>query len=181
MASLALFLMLGAGCADTSETPSTKPAVKQLPPQETIELTVPPTDDDIVLKATPMGPNTVNFEWTLSKQIDDMAEGWRIVYGLEENPTYPSNWWFERGVTYRDKLWKGLPAGDAHFRLCALINDECDTYSNDVFVTVEGEEELSAEELCEQTEGAVWEEESESCFEDPDMMVLDEEMKKMNN
>ncbi len=192
--SLALLLVLGAGC-DTTDTPQAKPAAKDVP-QETSIPTSPPADGDIRLTAEARGANTVNFEWTPSKQLEDLADGWRIVYGEEENPTYPSNWWFERSVTYRDKLWKGLPAGDAHFRVCALVDDECSVYSNDVFVTIEGIDGPKtigdSKRACEKdngifdeetgfcfidegeypdgvpgecAEGSVWEEEYQSCFE----------------
>ncbi len=170
-----LLFILGTGCTDNEKTnrqrtkPLTKPSITN---NTTIDTS--PEKSAITLTAQATDPNTVQFDWEPNDELTEMSEGWRIVYSEEENPTYPSLWWYERGETHREKLWKGLPAGDAHFRVCAVVDDECQVYSNDVSITVKGEKELSAQELCEQTDGAVWEQESESCFENTNMMMSDE-------
>ena len=167
LASLALMLVLGAGCADTDLQDETQSKSADTDVSET-PITATTNDvlgsGDIELSAQVAGKNTVNFEWQISKTLDDVAEGWRIVYGKDANPTYPSTWWFERSKTYREKSWSGLPAGKAHFRVCAVVGEKCDIYSNDVEVEIRGspaveeaaiEDEVEVEDETVETETEV--------------------------
>lgn len=141
--SLASIILLGAGCSGTDEMKDTSDktvASKNLETQtkETIPEN-PQKTDELVLIATAVGNNAVNFEWKVADRIAESSEGWRILYGTEPNPTYPSTWWFERSKPHRKKLWSGLPAGHAYFRLCKVVGEACMSYSNNVEVDIPGE------------------------------------------
>ncbi|HAT03846.1 MAG TPA: hypothetical protein DCS29_03695 [Candidatus Magasanikbacteria bacterium] len=142
-ASILMLLALGAGCSqaeDTDNQTQTKPAdTMSSDTTQTPYLTDTVSGNNISLSAQAVGKNTVQFEWNVGDEIAKQAEGWRIVYGKEASPTYPSTWWFERGKPHREKTWAGLPGGVAHFRLCAVIQDVCESYSNDVEVEILGE------------------------------------------
>ncbi|MFA6427003.1 MAG: hypothetical protein WCW16_00950 [Candidatus Magasanikbacteria bacterium] len=136
--SVCTLLFVGAGCSNTvqdnSNIPS-KPA--DTPNQETTSTDNQDTDNQqqIALTANALGDATVKFEWNVPTNLES-EEGYRIVYGTDSNPTFPSLWWFERGPTHREKVWSGLPLGVAHFRVCAVVDDACGEYSNDVEVDI---------------------------------------------
>lgn len=124
---------MGAGCGNTN-TPASTSAEPENTSTDTVEDTTEEeikNSSSIILKAKATGNATVEFEWEVPKNLES-EEGYRIVYSIEPNPTYPSAWWYERGPAHREKVWTGLPLGVAHFRLCAVVNDKCGEYSNDV-------------------------------------------------
>jgi len=92
-------------------------------------------DTELSLRAEEMGDEMVHFIWTAEDGLADNTESWRLVYEKNENPTYPANWWWERSKIYREHDWK-LPPGEGHVRVCAVVDDECRVYSNDVVVEV---------------------------------------------
>jgi hypothetical protein len=133
-------LFVGAGCNSPEKEVSSKTVVVQEnQPEEISSNTSNPTNNEIELSARAIGNNAVNFEWKVGNTAAESSEGWRILYGTEPNPTYPSTWWFERSKPHRQKLWSGLPAGHAYFRLCQVIGDACMIYSNNVEVDIPGE------------------------------------------
>ncbi|PLX26919.1 hypothetical protein C0581_03890 [Candidatus Parcubacteria bacterium] len=140
LTSCALVLVLGAGCSktETSDSTQSKSADTEMSETPVMETGGEIGTGDIELSAQATGKNTVSFDWRISKGLEDKAEGWRIVYGKDANPTYPSTWWFERSKPHREKVWAGLPAGKAHFRVCAVIGKTCDIYSNNVEVEIAG-------------------------------------------
>jgi len=137
LTSFALLLVVG-GCANTEPTDEvqTKSANVVIEKQTTETQNTTDKTAEIILTAKVAGDNTVAFEWKPSEDIAYRAEGWRIVYGEKENPIYPSTWWFERGKPHREKVWSGLPGGNAHFRVCSLIEKKCDVYSNDIEIDI---------------------------------------------
>lgn len=153
----AVLLLVGQGCAAQQPADdSAEPAAGNDSNMEVMEkdgdamekksgdamMEVP--SEGVTLHASALGENTVKFEWTVAEDLAERAEGYRFARGLEENPTYPSSWWWERGSAHRELVWEGLPVGEAHFRLCVVENGECSTYSNNVLVNVAGAEEDTA-------------------------------------
>lgn len=140
---------MGFGCTNGSVTqgdnaPITPTSAVQSPTQ--LKTNNAPIGDtapggSIVLNAKATGDNTVEFEWNLGSDLASTTEGFRFARGIEENPTYPSSWWWERGPSHRSLTWNGLPDGAAHYRVCAVVDDACAVYSNDVSVDVQGEAE----------------------------------------
>lgn len=135
-----VLLLLGGGCSTSTEN-----SVSQQTPRD-VDIQNNKTESfennqgqQIVLTATVVGNHTVDFNWTVDEASAQSSEGWRILYGTEANPTYPSTWWFERSKPHRQKLWSGLPAGHAYFRLCLVVGDACMLYSNNVEVDIPGE------------------------------------------
>ena len=96
------------------------------------------SESGVTLSGSAQGKGTVKFDWAISSDLSERAEGFRFARGEEENPTYPASWWWERGPAHRNLIWEGLPDGDAHFRLCVVENDVCTVYSNDVMISVPG-------------------------------------------
>jgi len=136
LGSLALLLMVGAGCSGQTATNSETASKPADTPSNQIETTTPEkTPDSIVLNAEALGSGTVKFEWTVPQALES-TEGYRILYGKEANPTEPALYYFERGPSYRDKTWSGLPAGKAHFRVCSITKGSCWLFSNDVEVDI---------------------------------------------
>lgn len=138
-----LFLSLvitGAGCSknDTNE-PQTKSAGS---PQTEVKDTTPdlptetPASNNLTLKAEPAGKGRVHFSWTVPDGVN-AKDGFRLVRGPLENPSYPGNFWFHRPANEREIHWINVPKGTQHFRVCAFENNACTAYSNDVIVTVE--------------------------------------------
>jgi len=133
--SLSLLLFLGGGCANTPSEEASEDIVSK--PADAVENNMEEVKkpESLVLKAKIAGNATVEFEWEVPKNLES-KDGYRIVYSTEPNPTYPSTWWYERGPAHREKVWTGLPLGTAHFRLCAVVDDKCGEYSNDVEVEI---------------------------------------------
>jgi len=79
---------------------------------------------------------TVSLTWSAPEDLKDKAESWRLLYGKDAKPTEPASWYFERGPSYFEKVWSELPSGPAHIRLCAVVDDKCEVYSNDLEVEI---------------------------------------------
>mgnify|MGYP001255523249 CR=1 FL=1 len=160
LASFALMLVLGAGCSETEPQEETQSKTADVEMSETpvMETTSEVGSGDIQLTAKATGKNTVALDWKISKALEDKAESWRIVYGKDANPSYPSTWWFERSKSYREKVWAGLPAGKAHFRICAVVGETCDIYSNDVELEIPGAPATAEDAIEDETEEVMEEE-----------------------
>lgn len=138
----ALFI-LGAGCTtaqppvtDTSKD-TTQSEVKGTTDTTTGDTTN--TSTDITLTGTSTGPNSVKLEWSPSETIANSVQKWWIIGGSKENPSYPgTKFVFERSKNFRDKEWKGLAAGTTHFRVCAVVDQKCTVYSNDLVMEIPG-------------------------------------------
>ncbi|PIT86870.1 MAG: hypothetical protein COU33_00780 [Candidatus Magasanikbacteria bacterium CG10_big_fil_rev_8_21_14_0_10_43_6] len=142
----ALLLLVGGGCAPkddysstdtnaetgTEHVPVTKNAAGATTRTSTTE-----QHTDFVLTAEPTGDRTVAFSWTLPDELAAQAEKFMVVRGTTPNPEHPATWWWWRGASYRNLEWSELPLGEAHFRVCAIVEDNCIAYSNDIVVEVE--------------------------------------------
>jgi len=115
----------------TIDTPQTKPAE-----DPTSTPAMGEQISGITLTAEAKGNRRVLLRWEVSETVATEAEGYRIVQGKAENPTWPSPYWFERGPAHREKEMTGLPLGKQHFRVCVVKNRQCMVYSNNVEVEV---------------------------------------------
>jgi hypothetical protein len=145
IASCAVLLLLGAGCANT-DTPTNVdnpiPSVKEAESNtdtaqaEASETSNTPLSSDIRLTATQTTNTSVTFEWELPE--DTTYEGFIIVRSLEPNPEHSGkNYWFRQHPSRRSVTWTPLPKGEWNFRICGLKHDECSVYSNNVTAIVE--------------------------------------------
>ena len=133
-----LLLLAGAGCGDTTDTLQTKSANA---PATTSENTSPntatdqPKTSEFTLTAEAAGNGHVRFIWNTPNDVQ-AKDGFRLVRGPLENPSYPGNFWYHRPAGDSQANWIKLPKGKQHFRVCAFENKKCTAYSNDVEVTV---------------------------------------------
>ncbi|MFA7314446.1 MAG: hypothetical protein WC025_00760 [Candidatus Magasanikbacteria bacterium] len=147
LTSAIALMLIGAGCSSTTTPNNTSttetPQVKLAEPivtktnTTTTDTTLENTTSEFILSEQPITKKgTVNLNWSASQELKDKVEIWRLVYGKDANPTEPATWYFERGRSHFGKIWSGLPSGKAHIRVCAVINDKCDVYSNDLEVDI---------------------------------------------
>lgn len=138
---LCLFLLAGAGCASEKPDPQTKQADTN---QNTVENTAPEasteetkkTAMDFTLQAEQAGKGRVRFSWSVPDGVK-AKDGFRIVRGPKENPSYPGNFWYHPKDANGEAFWINLPKGTQHFRVCAFEANTCTAYSNDAEITVE--------------------------------------------
>lgn len=142
---LCLLLLVGAGC-NSEESKETKPQTKSAnAPQTEVKDTtteVPVTEKtkevkkgDFTLSAEAAGKSRVHFTWSAPEGVD-AKDGFRIVRGPSENPSFPGNFWYHPKNATTEANWIKLPKGKQHFRVCAFENNTCTAYSNNVEVTV---------------------------------------------
>ena len=144
-----LFTLTLAGCSWGSD----KNAVENTPNRENTnqnkneqisDETSMPTDipekeenvDSLTLEGEAEGNNMVSLRWKVPNEMKTDVEKYMIVRGSEENPTYPSSWYWWRGPAHTDHLWEELPAGESHFRVCAMKGEECLAYSNNLMLEI---------------------------------------------
>lgn len=134
-----VLLIAGAGCSRQSEpTPSEDNGTK---PTSTDNSAVngEKVEDGIVLTGSVTGAYSVNLQWEPSTEVAESVEKWWLIGGSEENPSYPgTKFVFERTKGFREKEWKGLGAGTTHFRVCAVVDQKCSVYSNDIELEIPG-------------------------------------------
>lgn len=139
---LCLFLLVGAGC--NSEDPKeAKPQTKSAsaPQTETKEAPIPEKKEevktgDFTVSAEAAGKGRVHFTWSAPEGIRAI-DGFRIVRGPSENPSFPGNFWYHPKGATTEANWIKLPKGKQHFRVCAFENNTCTAYSNNITVIVE--------------------------------------------
>ena len=134
-------LIIGAGCAATQPPAenTTDTGVKGDTDTSTTGTDTENTNSEITLTGSITGPNSVKLEWEPSSEVVDSVEKWWLIGGSEENPSYPgTKFVFERGKGFREKEWKGLGSGATHFRVCAVVNNKCSVYSNDLTLEIPG-------------------------------------------
>ncbi|MCC6563358.1 SH3 domain-containing protein [Candidatus Uhrbacteria bacterium] len=91
----------------------------------------------ISLKAE-TAPGKVKLTWVANV---DASNGFKIVKSTEPNPTYPENSAEYVDTNTRSREWS-LPSGKTyHIRVCRYTGSGCDSYSNNVEVTVPAGEE----------------------------------------
>lgn len=158
--ALAIITLLGAGCATQPQTKDAgvvkdekkSDANKQIiqtevqvepttptTPTVTIETTeTPTTNTGLTLTVETIDePKTIKLKWVPSDDVAKDAQAYRSLLSKDPNPEYPTKgWWYENGATFREKLWTGLPTGKFHIRTCAVKDDKCVVYSNDVEVDI---------------------------------------------
>jgi len=95
-------------------------------------------DKNFNLSGKSLGNGKVFFEWKLPEDIQtDDNKGFILVRSVEENPIHDGlNYWFRQYSGNREATWVDVPSGTYHFRICALQNEECEIYSNDVKLEV---------------------------------------------
>ncbi len=135
---LGVLLLAGAGCS-RQEPVSTTPDTGTEPAVNGTTDTSPETSESITLTGSITGPNSVKLEWEPSAEVTESVEKWWLIGGSEENPSYPgTKFVFERSKGFREKEWKGLAAGTTHFRVCAVVDQKCAIYSNDLELEIPG-------------------------------------------
>lgn len=137
-ALLLSFILLGAGCANTTtETPYTPPTTKDAdvtsnttePAEETT------VDKGLTLTADARGTQSVYFEWDVP--ADTEYDNYILIRSEDAEPMHDEvNYWFRQHYTRRAVSWLDQPAGTWNFRICGVLNDECAVYSNTVEVVV---------------------------------------------
>ncbi|PIZ96001.1 MAG: hypothetical protein COX80_02590 [Candidatus Magasanikbacteria bacterium CG_4_10_14_0_2_um_filter_33_14] len=147
LASAFALLLVGAGCSNTSTNNNSDNAMPEKNTKTTETTKIQPeknkptlaetTSSELTLsgKATDEA-GTVSLTWSAPQDLKDKVETWRLLYGKDANPTFPASWYFERGPSFFDKVWSGLPSGTAHIRVCAVVNNECTVFSNDLEVNI---------------------------------------------
>lgn len=141
----ALLVLIGGGCANTApestDTTDETPVVTEETQSDTEATTVEVSDTGLTLMAETQENGDVLFTWDLIEDnIMEGITGFGLAHGTEENPEYPSQYWYTLGPDHieklwdRDVLWPTMPAGEQHFRVCLLVNNECEIYSNNVMV-----------------------------------------------
>ena len=96
----------------------------------------PEPDGTINLTYDKLADETVNLNWSLSKDLN-AVDGFKALISQHENPEYPGSSYHSISGNQRSDTWKKLTPGDYHFRICLLRDTECVLYSNDIAVTVE--------------------------------------------
>lgn len=93
------------------------------------------SNETVVLTGVVDGSN-INLDWSISGMTNPPL-GWKVVKSTEPNPVYPGNdyHYLDNGETRAD-VWSGLSSGTYHFRVCEYLGGACDTYSNDIAVTM---------------------------------------------
>jgi len=100
--------------------------------------TVGASDGTISLAGSVSG-NKVYLDWNVNGFTSDL--GFKVVTSENENPVYPGNTYHYYSDSGKDSdTWSGLSAGTHHFRVCEYLGGACGVYSNDLELTIEGEE-----------------------------------------
>lgn len=144
--SVFALLLVGAGCNNSSNTSDNTMSDTKTNPVENNKTT--PESDNVIIKnftsSTALtlsseetsDKGTVSLSWSAPQDLKDKTEAWRLLYGKDIDPSFPTSWYFERGPSFFDKVWTGLPSGPGHIRVCAVINDVCEVFSNDLEVDI---------------------------------------------
>ena len=105
---------------------------------EETETTNTTKNDEFTLSAESLGDGKVKFSWSLPEDIEtDDEKGFIIVRSENENPENDGlNYWIRQSSLNREASWINIPTGTQHFRICALLNEECAVYSNDIELEV---------------------------------------------
>lgn len=132
-------IFLGVGCNNTKDkidTENNNKNVKTEGNQE--ETTTKGTQNGLQLSAEVLGNGQVKFNWTKTDDIKtDRERGFVLVRSNTENPVHDeTNFWFRQSALKRENIWKDIPAGKQHFRICTLEKEKCSVYSNDVELDV---------------------------------------------
>lgn len=154
---MASVLLFGAGCNATTEenkdtednstktTFETKDADNESSWEDTnnneeekTEEVVEEVKSELTLSAEALGGGLVKLTWTKTDDIKTDAEkGFILVRSATENPEHnQTNFWFRQGTEKRETIWKDIPTGTQHFRICTLEQEKCSIYSNDVQLEV---------------------------------------------
>ncbi len=134
-----VLLLTGAGCSRQSEPTPAKDTGTNPTSSDTGTVNGEKIDDSIVLTGSITGPYSVNLTWEPTNEVAESVEKWWLIGGSEENPSYPgTKFVFERSKGFREKEWKGLAAGTTHFRVCAVVDQKCTVYSNDIELEIPG-------------------------------------------
>lgn len=139
MASLLLF---GAGCNEAKKINEAEKnfETKNAANTEIIKETNNENNaaNGLNLSAETLGEGQVKLTWTKSDDIKTDAEkGFVLVRSEKTNPENDGiNFWFRQSSEKRETVWKAIPAGKLHFRVCALQEEKCAVYSNDVELEV---------------------------------------------
>ncbi len=150
LASVLTLLLVGAGCNNattnkennsTTEIPQVKSAEKNNTETTTTTDTDTKNIDNVSSEFTLTGEvgtkkGTVNLSWSAPQDLQNKATGWKLLYDKDTDPTEPTTWWLETASTHSEKVWSRLPSGLGHIRVCAVVDDKCDTYSNDLEVDI---------------------------------------------
>lgn len=134
-------LFLGAGCANTPVQPEAKPVNEAVPvsaPAVSVETTITaPATNELSLTGEAKGNMLVHLSFTTPAEMDKDVQGFRLLMGREENPTpQTATDWYDLGSAHRSKDWTVNAIGSRHFRVCTLIKNQCQTFSNNLELDV---------------------------------------------
>ncbi len=173
--ALFLLILIGGGCEKTTtnnqneENTNSKSAFENIvddTKQDTKAL------NGIEARAEVNTDGTVDVYWTVNEEISKKAASYRLIYDKTENPIHPGYMWFERGKSYRDKYWTGLPAGKGYIRVCVVENTKCIEYSNNVEVDIP-ENETNNIKITTTTESIT--------NKETDMIIEENQIEEQNN
>ncbi len=81
--------------------------------------------------------DVVKLSW--QKTSLDSSLGYKIVYSIDQLPTYPENSSIYIADPNAFEFRKvNMPAGKYYFRVCRYTGDACDIYSNEIVLNVQG-------------------------------------------
>lgn len=132
----AIFL-LGAGCDKaTDEATSASIQAQAKSGVEQINYTEQKSGG-FTVTAEPIKNGTLNVNFTVPEDLSKSAEAYRLLLSKDASPAWPTKgYWYELGKSHTSKLWSGLPVGKKNLRVCAVKNNECTAYSNNLEVEI---------------------------------------------
>lgn len=132
---MALVMLLGAGCAKT--TPNTvENKTGENKTGEVGKTTAVSASGLAITKAESATAGTLTVEFAVGGELAQGATGYRLLLANEANPTWPTQgFWYELGPDHRSKVWR-VPSGKRHLRVCAVKDNQCVEYSENLEVEV---------------------------------------------
>ncbi|PJC52759.1 MAG: hypothetical protein CO030_01195, partial [Candidatus Magasanikbacteria bacterium CG_4_9_14_0_2_um_filter_42_11] len=115
-----LFLLVGAGCDNTSPTNNqdvntttdTVPTTEQSGTLDTVQ------ENSFALQASAVGNNQVAFEWTLESSMAEPKQ-FILLRDSEKKPEMDGKkFWFRQDGSHRSATWVDVPSGIQSFRIC---------------------------------------------------------------
>lgn len=143
LATAATLMLVGAGCAPATVAPQTKPAGDLVAPATTTQTTpvgeIPDGLDPyaLTLTAEAIGNETIRVSFDVPDEMTKDVEAYRLLLSREAEPTRANaSSWYDLGPAHQKKDWKVYSVGPRYVRVCIVIVDKCENYSNIVSLTV---------------------------------------------
>lgn len=86
---------------------------------------------------------SASLSWSTNNLTADY--GFKVVISNDPNPVYPGNdYHYLSDPSVRSDIWTDLSSGTYHFRVCQYLNGKCGIYSNDLSLSVNGAQPITA-------------------------------------